>query len=133
MPPATVARLSARASETIADHRIAAFVITSATLVLAADAVRRVLPEETSPGVGTWVLLGLMAPTVIVAVALRERVQPERRALFTFTLGIAPALYGFAGTLTGSPPLLMWAGVVVSVSLVALALATSQRAEWVPH
>lgn len=133
MPPATVARLSVRASETIADHRIAAFVITSLTLVLVADAVRKVLPDESSPGVATWILLGLMASTVVVAVALRERVQPERRALVAFALGVSPAVYGFAGTLTGSPPMLMWAGVVLSVSLVALALATAQRAEWVPH
>jgi hypothetical protein len=129
----TITRLAVRISQAIADHRLASFLLTSSTLVLTADAVRRVLPEESAIDALTWILLVLMGSAVIVAVLLPGRLPRDRRMLAAFVLGVSPAVYGFAGALAGSPPLLMWSGTLIALCLVAFGLAGAPRGEWEPY
>jgi hypothetical protein len=128
-----LARVAERIGEEIADHRSASFLITSVTLVLMADAARRVLPDETEADALTWLLLALTASTVVVCLLVPGRLPAHRRMFAAFALGVLPAVYGFAGAFAGSPPLLMWTGTLIAICLIASCLAGSPRGRWEPY
>ena len=112
-----------RVSRFLAERRLASFVITSVVILLMADAIRKVLPNESDVNVFTWIALALMVYAVIATVVLLKRVTPRAtqnvRLMVAWSLGLSPSLYGFAAVLSGSPVVLMWLGVLVSLSLVA--------------
>ena len=119
-----------RISRFLAERRLASFVITSVVILLMADAIRRVLPNESDVNVFTWIALALMAYAVIATVMLRKRVTPNVRLGVAWSLGLSPSLYGFAAVLSGSPVVLMWFGGLVSLSLVAwLTITEAPRAK----
>jgi hypothetical protein len=70
---------AARLSEVLSEHPWASFLVTAAGLVLLADDIRWLLPDEGHVGALTWVLLALMAFCPISLVyALRQGPHPAR-------------------------------------------------------
>jgi membrane associated rhomboid family serine protease len=126
-------RVAERIGEAIVDHRLASFLLTSVTLVLMTDAIRRVLPDETAIDGLTWTLLALMAFAVIVSILVPALLPQDRRAFVGLVIGVSPAIYGFAGALAGSPPLLMWVGTPIALCLVASCLVGTPRGQWEPY
>ena len=104
-----------------------AFLITGAVLVLMAGAIRQVLPVEGRVTVPTWVFWAAMAHAVILVLFPRRLFPPDRRLVLTWWLGLTPAFFGYAGVLNGSPSIVMWVGVALSLGLVAFVLVTHDR------
>jgi hypothetical protein len=118
-------RLAVSVSDTLSKHRAASFLITAVIVLLVADAIRRVLPDDTRVSALTWILAALMAYAVVATMMVRRRTPADMRAFFAMALGLSPAFFGFAGALAGSPQALMWGGVLLSLCLVGVALATT--------
>ena len=105
-------------SRLLARHRVAAFAITSASLVLVADAIGRALSGDAEVGVLTWAALALMAYAVVAVLFLERRAPDNVRLVVAWFIGLSPALYGMTATAAGSPVVVMWIGVVVAIGLV---------------
>jgi len=57
-----------------------------------------------------------------------KRFPPKRGVTFVaWMMGAAPALYGFAAVLSGSPAAVLWLGVAWSLILVAFVAIASRR------
>lgn len=108
-----------RISRFLAERRLMSFVITSAAILLVADSIRRVLLDESEVNLFTWIALALIVYAVIVTIFLPKRVAPNVRLVVAWTLGVSPALYGFAAVLADSPRVVMWVGVLMSLCLVS--------------
>jgi hypothetical protein len=116
--------LAKRVSRILRDRPLVSLLITAAALTLTADAVRKVVSGDGHIDVFTWVALALMGYAVIAAVILPKRVDPSVRPFLAWGVGTSPSVYGYAAVLFGSPNLVMWVGVVLSLCLVAsLAIA----------
>jgi hypothetical protein len=108
-----------RISTFLAERRLLSFAISAAAIVLMADAIREVMPDEGEVKLFTWIALGLMAYAAIGTAVLPKRVAPNVRLMVAWAMAISPAMYGFAAALTDSPVVVMWFGVVLSLCLVA--------------
>jgi hypothetical protein len=106
-------------SRFLAEHRLASFIIAAVVMVLWADAVRRVLPDHSDINVFTWVALALMVYAMVALIVLPKRVMPSVRSLVAWGMAISPSVYGVAAALAGSPMIVMWIGVVLSILLSA--------------
>ncbi len=116
-----------RFSRALEEHRLAAFLITAVVLVLVADSIRRVLPDESrTNNVLTLVLVAVTAYSMWVLVYIPKRLPPDRRTFITWQLGLTPAIFGFAAVLYGSLSFVMWIGVLLSLGLVGFGLARSR-------
>jgi hypothetical protein len=116
--------LAERVSKFLVDRPLASFFITAAVVTLTAASVRRVVPAESHVGLLTWAALALMAYAVIATAMLPKRVGPVVRPFVAWVVGISPSIYGYAAALAGSPTIVMWFGVVLSLCLVTW-IATS--------
>ena len=111
--------LAERLSRFLSRHRLPAFLFTAVSLVLVADAIRRVLSDgDSQVGALTWAALALMAYAVVAVPFLQRRAPDNVRLVVAWFIGLSPALYGMTATIVGSPPVLMWIGVVLAIGLV---------------
>ena len=118
--PATLGPMAAglqafvvRVSRLLSEHRVAAFAVTTVTLLLMADSIRRVLADEEGGGVLIWAFVALAAYSVFATVFLVRRGPPETRLFLAWFGGITPALCGMAAALYGAPALVMWVGILL--------------------
>jgi hypothetical protein len=110
--------LAERLSNLISRHRLSSFLVTVASLLLMADAIRRVLPDDAQVSLLTWTALALMAYAVIALIFVVRRFPQEIRVFVAWGTAVIPAITGMSATLTGSPTIMMWLGVLLSVGLV---------------
>jgi hypothetical protein len=122
---ATSAWIFERASRIIAEHRVACFLVTAGAIILMWDATRRVLPDETETSLFTWVLLGLMAYSIVALVYVRKRFPVDVRNVFAYGMAVSPAFYGFAAALFGSPVVVMWIGAALAIVLTGFVVFTA--------
>jgi len=115
------------ASAWIRDHLLASYLVTAACMLLMADAILRVLPDDSHAGVITWVAIGLMAYAGVAMLIFVKRFPDDRRIVIAWVMGSSPAFYGFAAFLSGSPAAVLWLGVAWSLILVAFVAITSRR------
>jgi hypothetical protein len=118
--PRQPSSIAARSSKLIADHRLRAFLITAALILLIADSGRiEVAGEDAQTSVLTWVAVGLIVLGAIETFIAPRLVAPNVRLGIAWSLGMTPFLFGFAALMAGSPILVMWLGLVVSLCLIA--------------
>ena len=111
--------MTERLSRLLDRHRLPAFLITSVSLVLLADAIRRVLSDaDAQVDALTWAALALMVYAVVAVLFLQERAPDNVRLVVAWFIGLSPALYGMTAAAVGSPLVVMWIGVVVAIGLV---------------
>lgn len=112
--------LTERLSRLLSRHRIPAFLITAVSLLLVADAIRRVLSDSGDDRVDalTWAALALMAYAVVAVLFLQRRAPGNVRLVVAWFIGLSPALYGMTAAIVGSPIVVMWIGVVLAIGLV---------------
>jgi hypothetical protein len=111
--------MTERLSRLLDRHRLPAFLITSISLVLLADAIRRVLSDaDAQVDALTWAALALMVYAVVAVLFLQERAPDNVRLVVAWFIGLSPALYGVTAAAVGSPLVVMWIGVVVAIGLV---------------
>lgn len=112
--------LAVRLSRLLSRNRLPAFLITAVSLVLVADAIRRVLSDSGDAQVDalTWAALALMAYAVVAVLFLQRRAPENVRLVVAWFIGLSPALYGITATMVGSPLVVMWIGVVLAIGLV---------------
>jgi hypothetical protein len=123
----TLVTMLGRASAWIRDHLLASYLVTAACILLMADAIRGVLPDDGHTGVITWVAIGLMAYAGVAMLIFVKR-YPDNRGIFVaWGMGASPAFYGFAAGLSGSPAAVLWLGVAWSLTLVAFVAISSGR------
>lgn len=123
----TLDTMLGRVSAWIRDHLLASYIVTAACILLMADAIRRVLPDDSHAGVITWVAIGLMAYAGVAMLTFLKRFPDDRRISIAWVMGASPAFYGFAAVLAGSPAAVLWLGVAWSLILVAFVAITSRR------
>ena len=116
-----------RVSAWIRGHLLASYIVTAAVILLMADSIRRVLPDDTHTGVLTWVAIGLMAYAGVAILILLKRLPDDRRIFAAWYAAASPALCGFAAGLFGSPAAVLWLGVAWSFILLAFVAITSSR------
>jgi hypothetical protein len=134
--PATLGPMAAglqafvvRVSRLLSEHRLVSFAVTAVTLLLMADSIRRVLPDEEGEGeVVMWAAVAVAAYSAIATVYLVRRGPPETRLFLAWFGGITPALCGMAAALAGSPALVMWVGVLLAIGLVGWIAAATRTA-----
>jgi membrane protein CcdC involved in cytochrome C biogenesis len=115
-------KAAVRSSELIAKHRSRAFVITAIGILVIADSGRRAVSVDDSQlSELTWMVVGLMALSVIATLLALRFVQPSVRLGVVWALGVTPFIYGFAALMSGSPIAFMWLGMIVSICLIAWA------------
>jgi hypothetical protein len=107
-----------RVSRLLSEHRLASFGVTTVALLQMDVSIRLVLPKEEGGGVLIWALVALAAYSVFATVWLVRRGPPETRLFLAWSGGITPALCGMAAAFAGSPALVMWAGILLSIGLV---------------
>ena len=113
--------LAERLSRFLSLHRLPSFLITAVSLVLVADAFRRVLSDSDAQADAlTWAALALMAYAVVAVLFLRRRAPDNVRLVVAWFIGLSPALYGMTATIVGSPLVVMWIGVGLAIGLVGL-------------
>lgn len=118
-----------RISRLLSEHRLASFAVTAVTLLLMADSIRRVLPDEEGEGeVVMWAAVAVAAYSAIATVYLVRRGPPETRLFLAWFSGITPALCGMAAALYGSPALVMWVGILLAIGLVGWVAAATRTA-----
>jgi hypothetical protein len=83
-----------------------------------ADAIRRVLSDDARVNVLTWIALALMSYAVIALIFVLRRFPQDVRFLMAWGTAVIPATSGMAAALTGSPTIMMWLGVLLSIGLV---------------
>lgn len=111
--------LAQKLSRFLSRHRLPSFLITAVSLVLVADAIRRVLSDaDTQVDALTWAALALMAYAVVAVLFLQRRAPDNVRLVVAWFIGLSPALYGMTATVVGSPLIVMWVGVVLAIGLV---------------
>ena len=111
--------LAEKLSRFLSRHRLPSFLITAASLVLVADAIRRVLSDaDGQVDALTWAALALMAYAVVAVLFLQRRAPDNVRLVTAWFIGLSPALYGMTATVVGSPLIVMWIGVVLAIGLV---------------
>jgi hypothetical protein len=114
--------LAERLSRFLSRNRLPSFLITAVSLVLVADAFRRVLSDsDAQVDALTWAALALMAYAVVAVLFLRRRAPDNVRLVVSWFIGLSPALYGMTATIAGSPLVVMWIGVGLAIGLVGLA------------
>jgi hypothetical protein len=77
----TLVTMLGRASAWIRDHLLASYLVTAACILLMADAIRRVLPDDSHTGAITWVAIGLMAYAGVAMLIFVKRF-PDNRGIF---------------------------------------------------
>jgi multisubunit Na+/H+ antiporter MnhB subunit len=126
-------RAAVRLSTFLVERPLASFIITAVVLFLQANAIRRVLNAGGGLNGFTWVALGFaLYATIAVAALLRSdpaRFPPGFRLLFAWAVGLTPAESGFGAALAGSPVLVMWFGVGLSLCLIAWAGISTRRTQ----
>ena len=110
--------LAERLSRFLSRHRLPAFLITSVSLVLVADAIRRALSGDAEVSVLTWAAVGLMAYAAFAVLYFRDRAPENIRLAMVWFIALSPAVYGMTATVAGSPDAVMWIGVVLAIGLV---------------
>jgi hypothetical protein len=110
----TLVTMLGRVSAWIRDHLLASYLVTAACILLMADAIRRVLPDDSHAGVITWVAIGLMAYAGVAMLTFLKRFPDDRGISIAWVMGASPAFYGFAAVLSGSPAAVLWLGVAWS-------------------
>jgi hypothetical protein len=105
-------------SKLMSRRRLASFLITAASLLLMADAIRRVLSDDAHINLLTWTALALMAYALIALIFVLRRAPQDVRFSMAWTIALIPATAGMAATLTGSPDIMMWLGVLLAIGLV---------------
>jgi hypothetical protein len=111
--------LAEKLSRFLSRHRLPSFLITAVSLVLVADAIRRVLSDaDGQVDALTWAALALMAYAVVAVLFLQRRAPDNVRLVTAWFIGLSPALYGMTATVVGSPLIVMWIGVVLAIGLV---------------
>jgi hypothetical protein len=89
--------MSVRSSKLIADHRLRAFLITAALILLIADSGRRdVAGEDSQATILTWVAVGLIMLGVVETIVAPRLVVPSVRLAVAWSLALSPFLFGFA-------------------------------------
>jgi hypothetical protein len=116
-----------RVSAWIRDHMLASYLVTPACILLMADAIRRVLPDDSHTGVFIWVAIGLMTYAGVAMLIFLRRFPDDRGIFIAWVMGASPAFYGFAAGLSGSPAAVLWLGVAWSLILVAFVAISSKR------
>jgi hypothetical protein len=120
--------MSQRVSALLREHRLASYLVTAALILMTANAIRRVLPDDSHTSVITWVAISLMAYAGVAILLFMKRLPLDRRISVAWGVGVSPVSYGFAAGLTGSPVAVLWLGVAWSLILVAFVAITSSRA-----
>jgi hypothetical protein len=105
-------------SNLISRHRLSSFLATVAFLLLMADAIRRVLSDDAQVNVLTWTALALMAYAVCALIFVLHRAPQNVRFFMAWGMAVIPATSCMAAALTGSPTIMMWLGVLLSIGLV---------------
>jgi hypothetical protein len=113
-----VFRLYESLSKLMSRHQLASFVITAATLLLMADATRRVISDDAQFNLLTWIALALMAYPVFALWYVQRRAPQDIRFVMAWTVALIPATAGISATVTGSPAIMMWIGVLLAIGLV---------------
>jgi hypothetical protein len=110
--------LAENLSRLLSRHRLASFLITAASLLLMADAVRRVLSDDAQFNVLTWIALALIVYAVFALWYVQRRAPQDVRFAMVWGIALIPATVGIAAALTGSPTTMMWLGVLLAIGLV---------------
>jgi hypothetical protein len=125
-----ILELAERLSNFLVERRLASFLVTRALILVMADAIRQVLPVESDSTVLTWIAVALMVQGAVSSVLVARQTAVRIGMLAAWALGVTPSMYGFVAVLSGSPVVLMWSGVVLSLVLLAeLALVEAPRAK----
>ena len=85
---------------------------------LLANAVRRVLSEEGHVNAVTWCAVALMGTAPIAVSVWQRRAPQDVRFFMAWGAAHTPALLGIAAALRGSPTIVMWLGVLLTIGLV---------------
>ena len=118
-----------RLSELIARKPVVALLTTVVVLLLiAGSGPPAVAGDDLRVGPVTWVAIVLMAWGAIATIVAPRFVMPAGRLAVIWALALTPFSFGFAALMFGSPLLVMWIGLVVSVVLLIwVALVRARR------
>lgn len=115
-----------RVSGAISRHPLWSFLLTVAIVLMLANSVRQIVPEEGGVNAFTWIALGLIGYAIASSIWLARKESPLP-VLFRWTTCASPVIYGSAATLMGSPTWVLWLSVAVSICLVAFVALTGSK------
>jgi hypothetical protein len=110
----------------LARHRLRAFVITVAVIVMVASAMIQAFGSAPR-GIETitWVFLGAFVWIAGVVVFGGRYLRSQVRLDMRFRMGMTPMMFGTSAFIIGSPPWVLWVGAVTSIGLAGWTLATA--------
>jgi hypothetical protein len=107
-----------RISRFLIEHPGKAFLASTSAIVLTAVDVQQVSSDiRTHTRVITWLSLVLMGTAAVEFLVFPRFVAPRSRVSIAWSVAVLPWLIGVIAAMTGSPPLTMWLGVLLSLLL----------------